>query len=277
MSAWEQLNRSLASLETRLDETRRSLEKAEERINNLHPDGQLLVCQTEIEALEEQRGQYKGMLETLMDLRSRGIFRRKALDEILSRLGPNWTDTRIDQFEATIPIRERIRGLRDDLENKKQGVLEALRQQEDVDKTRKEKEGTLERLQEKHEQLTSEETREIALRWKSVSSPFDNGSNVSIAWNSLNSTIRIFMDKGRCWKSNSSVEGEIEMVERQKGLPLWILMSLGLVFAVPGALSGVAQDFFLTMTLATCGILAVGLLTWWRHDMNSHRKVRFWS
>ncbi len=270
----DQWNRSIASLETRLDDTSRSLEKAEERIKNLHPDNQLLVCQSEIEALEEQRGQYKGTLETLMDLRFRGIFRRKALDEILSRLGSSWSDTRIDQFEATIPIRERIRGLRDDLDNKKQAVLEALRQQEDVDKTRKEKEGTLERLQEKHEQLTSEETGNRP--------PLDKREQALRQWFQCQHRLELTQQHHQDLHGQGGVlenqirvlTGEIEMVKRQKGLPLWIVLLIGLVFAVPGALLGLAQDFFLTITLATCGILAVGLLSWWRHDMNSHRKVR---
>jgi uncharacterized protein YhaN len=270
----EQLNRSLASLETRLDDTRRSLEKAEEQIQSLHPDNQLLACQTEIEALEEQRGQYKGILETLMDLRSRAIFRRKALDEILSRLGSGWSDTRVDQFEATIPIRERIRGLRDDLEIKKQAVLEALRQQEDVDKTRKEKEGTLERLQEKHEQLTTGETGNRP--------PLDEREQALRQWFQYQHRLELTQQHHQDLQGQGAVlenqirvlTGEIDMVEGQQGLPLWLLMLLGLVFAIPGALSGWAQDFFLTITLATCGILAVGLLAWWRHDMRSHRKMR---
>ncbi len=109
----DQLNRSLESLETRIDETQRAIKTAERRKGELQPAPLLLSHQADIEALDDVHGQAKGQMDTLLDLRSRSAFRRKVLDEILSRLGHSWTDANVDKFQASIPIRERTREVRE--------------------------------------------------------------------------------------------------------------------------------------------------------------------
>ncbi len=271
---FEQLSRSEASVEVRLDETKRAIAKAEERREELRPDSRILAHQADIEALEELRGRSNGLLEALLDLRSRAAFRRKVLDEILTRLGPTWNDARLDRFEATIPIRERIRGFRDELVSQKQEVLEALRSQEEVNKTRKEKESALERLQEKLEYLTSLqmpdrpplEEREQALRqW------FQFQHRLELAQQHHQDV------QGQATALEEQIlthKKEMVITENQKGLSPWVLVILGIVFVIPSTFSGFQQEFFSAIILATAGILAVGLLAWWRHDLHSQREAR---
>lgn len=271
---FEQLSRAQASVEVRLDETKRAIAKAEERREELRLDSSILAHQADIETLEELRGRSNGLVQTLLDLRSRAAFRRKVLDEILTRLGPTWNDERLDRFEATIPIRERIRGLRDELDSRRQEVLEAVRSQKEVDKTRIEKESALERLQEKLERLSlfqptdrpSLEEREQALR----------------RWFQFQHRLELTQQHHQDVQGQSAAldeqilthKKEIVIIESQKGLPAWVLIVLGMVFAIPAAFSGVQQDFFSAIIFATAGILAVGLLAWWRHDLQSQRKTR---
>lgn len=270
----EQLERALASVETRLDDTRRILDKAEESRRELRVNQQLLDHQTEIEALEDLRGHYKGVVESLVDLRSRAAFRRKALDEMLGRLGPTWNDARLDRFEATIPIRERIRGFRDELEERKQAYLETIRIQEDLEKTRREKEGALERLQEKLEELGSADfqdrpplaEREQAIRqWFQTQHRFEltrqHRLDVDGQVTSLDNQIRIH-------------RGDIDAVERQTIFPIWGLLLLTLVLGVPAGFAGMHQQVFLAIVFLTAGILGIGFLIWWRHEQQTNRRMR---
>jgi len=72
-------------------------------------------------------------------------------------------------------------------------------------------------------------------------------------------------------------QSELTVAESQKGLPVWALLLLSLVFAGPAVFAGLRHDMFLTVMFATAGIVTVGLLTWWRHDFMSQRRTRVWE
>ena len=270
----EQVERALGSVETRLDEIRSTIRKAVERRVNLRPDPRILKHQNDIEALEEIRGQYKGALDALNSLRSRVAVRRKVLDDMLGRLGPAWDDSRLDRFEASIPIRERVRGLRDRLEECRQEVIEAHRAQQDAERLKKEKDGELERLQEKLEQLmapenssrVSLEDRERAIgQWVHLQHQRDltqqHRQDLQVQTTVLEDQVQ-------------TTTNELTSVEAQRDRSWWALIGVSAVFVGLGVHAGLQGEFSLTIVLATAGILAVGLLSWWRYEFREQRRAR---
>lgn len=270
----EQLERSLGSLTTRLDEVRAAIQKTEAKKLRLHVDDNLLRHQADIEGLEELRGRHKGLMDSMNDFRSRVIVRRKVLDEIVGRLGPTWNDERVDGFEASIPMRERIRSLRDRLEQCKQEVVEAVRTQQDLQRGRKEKEANLEQLQEKFEQYTPPEIAErIGLE--------DREGGLR-QWIQLKHTLELTRQHRQDLQAQTvalkdqivASQSDLTLAESQRGLPIWTLIMLSLVFAGPAIFTGLRQDMFLTVMFAAAGVVTVGLLTWWRQDFMTQRRGR---
>jgi len=270
----EQMERALGSVETRLDEIRSTIRKDVERRVNLCPDPRILKHQNEIEALEDLRGQFKGALEALGDLRSRVAVRRKVLDEMLGRLGPAWDDARLDQFDASIPIRERVRGLRDRLEACRQEVIDAHRAQQDAERLKKEKDGELERLQEKLEQLAAPESatgvpledRERAIRqWVQLHHQRDltqqHRQDLHVQTTALEDQIQ-------------TTTQELASVEAQRDRSWWALIGVSAVFLGVGAYAGVQQQWALMIVSAAAGVVAIGLLSWWRHEVGNQRQAR---
>lgn len=270
----EQVERALGSVETRLDEIRSTIRKAVERRVNLRPDLRILKHQNEIEALEELRGQYKGALEAFSDLRSRVAVRRKVLDEMLGRLGPAWDDSRLDRFEASIPIRERVRGLRDRLEVSRQELLETQRAEQDAERLKKEKDGELERLQEKLEQLMAPET--------SARVSLDERERAIRQWVQLHHQRALTQQHRQDLQVQTiaiedqvqTTTNELTAVEGRRDRSWWALIGVSAVFIGLGVYAGLQQEFALTIALATAGILAIGLLTWWRHEIREQRRAR---
>ena len=270
----EQLERSWDSLTTRLDEVRSAIQKTESRKTQVRVDDMILRYQTDIDGLEELRGRHKGLMDSLSDLRSRVVVRRKVLDDMMSRLGPTWTDERLDGFEASIPMRERIRSFRDRLEQSKQDVLDAGRTLQDVQRLRKGKEAELEQLQEKLDQCM---TPDIAERV-----PLEDREQGLRQWIQLTHSLELTRQHRQDLKGQADAlkdqivtsQTELTVAESQRGLPIWALLMLSIVFAGPAVFSGLRHDMFLTVMFATAGIVTVGLLTWWRHDFMTQRKGR---
>lgn len=270
----EQVERAMGIVETRLDEIRSTIRKAAERRVNLRPDPRILKHQNEIETLEDLRGQYKGSLEALGDLRSREAVRRKVLDEMLGRLGPAWDDSRLEHFEASIPIRERVRGLRDRLEACRQDVIEAHRTQQDAQRLKKEKDGELERLQEKLEQLAAPESqtgvsleeRERGIRqWVQLhhqrALTQQHRQDLQVQITAIEDQVQV-------------VTNELATVEARRDRSWWALIGVSAMFVGLGVYAGVLQEFSLAVVLGTAGILAVGMLTWWRNEIREQRRAR---
>jgi uncharacterized protein YhaN len=270
----EQLDRALTSLETRLDETQRNLREGEDHRRSLHLDPRLLDQQDAIGALEELRGHYRGLLEGLPDLRARVTSRRKALDETLARLGPEWGDERLARFEASIPVRERIRGFRDRLLTAKQEALEAGNRQEEIEKARREKDSQLDRLQRNLEALSppdspsgsSLEEREKAVR----------------EWVHLHHQRDLVRQHQRYLQEQSTTlasqvraqEAELRLIEGQAGLPNWLILSAGMVFALLSAVAFQRQEFSFGIALGLGGIVTAGLLLWWRDRLMEQNLAR---
>ncbi|RMH06415.1 MAG: hypothetical protein D6704_07390, partial [Nitrospirae bacterium] len=233
----EQLERALAAVENRLDSTRRAIKKIAERKAELQPAFRVLTMQAEIEALEELRVQSKGQLDTLNDLRTRAAFRRKVLDEILGRLGAAWDDARLERFDASIPVREQVRSLRDRLDRCRQALVEAQREEQAVVRTKQEKEGELERLQERIEQLVSTTPKAKA--------PLSEREQAIRHWFQLHHRLELTKQHHRDLQEQlrvleeriSAHVREIHLTQAQKGIPVWVLLILvGLVIAPAGVL-----------------------------------------
>ena len=270
----DQLDRSLESLKTRIDETQRAIKKADMRKKELHPDPLLLSHQADIEALEDIHGQAKGQMDALFDLRSRAAFRRKVLDEILSRLGQTWTDDRVACFQASIPIRERIRDLRDRVEVARLETVETSRRQDEVAKIRREKENELERLQQKLEQLDVQDSPErvsLKEREKSLRKWFHIYHRLELTKQHQDDLHRQVTALAHQIQAQ---QNERTLAKAQQGLPVWVLLIMGLVFTIPATFSGIEQQFLLTIALALAGSVAVGLLTWWRRGFVRQRQAR---
>lgn len=270
----EQLDRALASLATRLDETHRSLREGEERRGKLRPDPCLLAQQDAIHELEELRGHYRGLLEGLPDLRARVASRRKALNETLSRLGPEWTDNRLARFEASIPVRERIRGFRDRLLTVKQEAQEAANRQDEAEKARREKESQLDRLQRNLEALTMPESPGGA--------PLEEREKAVREWVHLHHQRDLVRQHQRYLQEQSAAlasqvkaqEAELRLLEGQPGLPNWLILAAGLVFALLAAVALHRQEFSFAVALGVGGLVTAGLLLWWRDRLAETGQIR---
>jgi uncharacterized protein YhaN len=270
----EQLDRALASLATRLDETQRSLREAEERRAELHPDPRLLAQQGAIHELEELRGHYRGLLEGLPDLRARVASRRKALDETLTRLGPEWTDDRLARFEASIPVRERIRSFRDRVLTARQEVLEAANRQDEVEKARREKESQLDRLQRNLEALTMPDSHGEA--------PLDEREKAVREWVHLHHRRDLVRQHQRYLQEQSAAlagqvkaeEAELRLLENQSGLPNWLIFSAGLVFVLLAAVALFRREFSFATALGIGGLVTAGLLIWGRDRLVEQGQIR---
>jgi len=270
----EQLERTLSSLETRLDETQRTLSEAEEQRHILRLDPRLLEQQDAIRALEELRGHYRGLLGGLPDLRARVDSRRKALNDTLTRLGPEWNDGRLARFETSIPVRERIRGFRERLHTAKQGVLETSGRQEEIEKARREKDSLLDRLQRNLEALSplegpssaALEEREKAVReWIHLHHQRDLVRQRQRSLQDQSETL------GRLVKAQ---EGELELLEEQQGLPNWLILFIGVVIALAAATAFLWQEFHLGAAFGVIGLLVAGLLIWWRDRLSDQKRNR---
>jgi len=270
----EQVERALGSVDTRLDEIRSTIRKAVERRGNLRPDTRILKHQNDIEVLEDLRGQYRGALEAFNDLRSRVAVRRTVLDEMLGRLGPVWDDSRLDRFEASIPIRERVRGLRDRLEACRQEVLEAHRAQQNAERLKKEKDGELERLQEKLEQLMASESLPRA--------SLDERERAIGQWVQFQHQRELTQQHRQDLQVQTTVledqvqtiTNEITSVDARRDRSWWALIGVSVVFVGLGGYAGVQQEWSLTFVSTTAGMLAIGLLSWWRHEVGVQRRAR---
>lgn len=269
-----QVERALGSVETRLDEIRSTIRKVVERRVNLCPDPRILKHQNNIEALEDLRGQYKGALEAFSDLRSRVAVRRTVLDEILGRLGPAWDDSRLDRFEASIPIRERVRGLRDRLEGCRQEVIEAHRAQQNTERLKKEKDGELERLQEKLEQMMAPESPTRA--------SLDERERAIGQWVQNHHQRELTQQHRQDLQIQTTVldeqiqttTNELASVDARRDRSWWALIGVSVVFVGLGGYAGVQQEWSLTIVSSTAGMLAIGLLSWWRHEVGVQRRAR---
>jgi uncharacterized protein YhaN len=270
----EQLDRALTSLETRLDETQRSLREAEDHRRSLHLDPRLLDQQDAISGLEELRGHYRGLLEGLPDLRARVTSRRKALDETLARLGPEWGDERLARFEASIPVRERIRGFRDRLLTAKQEALEAANRQEEIEKARREKDSQLDRLQRNLEALSPPDSPSGA--------PLDDREKAVREWIHLHHQRDLVRQHQRYLQEQSTTlagqvraqEAELKLIEGEAGLPSWLILVAGMVFALLSAVAFQRQEFSFGLALALGGIVTAGLLLWWRDRLADQNALR---
>ncbi len=268
----EQVERTLASLETRMTELQSAIRKAEERAAQCRLDPLLLKHQHDVEALDELRGASQGRRDSLGSLRARVAVRRKILDESVTRLGPTWNKERLETFETSIPMRENIRGLRDRLEACRQKVLEAHRAQEDGERLKKDKQDELERLREKFAQLVPSGLESHV--------PLDEREAALRTWVDLQHRSDLTHQQGRDLQAQAAAlanqrvacETEIRSAKKQRGFPIWGLIGIGLLFVALSFFSGLEREFFLTIIVTTAGIFVVGLLAWWRHDFQAHRR-----
>ena len=266
----EQAERTVASLETRVTELQSAIRQAEERAAQFRLDPLILKYQNDIEALEELRGSSQG--QALGSLRARVAVRRQILEETLTRLGPTWNEKHLDTFDTSVPMRESVRGLRDRLETCRQTVLDAHRAQQEEERLKKDKQGELDRLQEKFAQLALPdstaraplEEREAALReWVRLQHQSDLTQQQS-------QDLRAQADAA----SNQVVacEAEIASAGTQRERSIWALIGIGLSFLGLSLVSGLWGDFLLTIIFITVGIFVVGLLSWWRHEFRAQRR-----
>jgi uncharacterized protein YhaN len=270
----EQLERTLGSLETRIDETQRTLREADEQGNTLRLDVRLLEHQDAIHALEELRGHYRGLLGGLPDLRARVESRRKALSDTLGRLGPEWNDDRLARFETSIPVRERIRGFRERLLLAKQAVVETAGRQEEIEKARREKDSLLDRLQRNLEALSSPELpnraaleeREKAVRgWVHLHHQRDLVRQHQRSLQEQNETLGSQLH---------ALEAELRLSESLPGLPNSLIFAAGCIFALLAGMAFYKLDFFFGLALVVGGLLVAGLLLWWRDRLHEQKRGR---
>ncbi len=271
----EQVERTLGSLEARLDALRSAIHTVEERNTQIPLDAPVLEHQHDREALEHGGGSSKEWWDALSDWRSRVADRRNVLDETVSRLGPAWNDERLEAFALSVPMRENVHELRDRLEACQQEVREAHRAQQDVERLKKDKEEELERLQEQVDEP----------------SPFDSESRIPIEeremalrqWVQLQHELDLTRQRGRDLQALAltvsdqidACQDEFESEERHQPLPLWALfvISVGFLVLSMGSMF-LEREFFLTSTLATVGIVVIGLLSWWRYGLQRHQRLR---
>ena len=265
----EQAERALESVGTRLDAIRSTLRQAVERQVMVRPDPQVLTHQQSIERLEDQRGQYKSMLESLPNLRSSVAVGRNVLDDMLRHLGPAWDDARLDRFEASISIRERVRGLRDRLEACQQDVIKAHGAYDDAERLKQEKEGALKRLQEQFEQLTDPE--------RSTGVALDERARALQQWVQLHHQRDVTQQRRLDLQAQTAAcEAQIqtttnEWVSTKPHSSWWALIGVSAVFIGLGMYAGTQQDVSLMIVSAAAGLLVVGLVFWWRHAAGAQR------
>ena len=67
---------------------------------------------------------------------------------------------------------------------------------------------------------------------------------------------------------------ELASVEAHRDRSWWALIGVSVMFVGLGVYAGVLQEFSLAVVLGTAGILAVGMLSWWRHEIGEQRRAR---
>ena len=169
-------------------------------------------------------------------------------------------------------MRESTRGLRDRLEVCGQTVLEARHALQDEERLKKDKQSELERLQEKFVQLAPPgsavgaplQEREEALRkWGQRQHQSDITQQQS--WDLQAQADAVSAQVVAC-------EAEIASTGAQRELSVWALVGIGSVFLALSLVAAFEQEFFLTIIAGTAGIVVVGLLSWWRHDLRAQRR-----
>ncbi len=270
----EQLERTLTGLDARLEDTRRSFKELEERRNSLKPDALLLQHQDSIQALAEDREHFRKLLDDLPVLRTKMDARRQTLDDVLARLGAEWNDIRLARFDASIPMRERIRGFRDQVAGLRHDVAEAAKHLEDADRLKREKEVELDRLQGSLDNLVLAdpgirppvEEREKALRqWLQHCHQRDlisqHERDVAHLREPLEEQLR-------------SSQEQLTRLELQRGDSLWMIITVGLLLGLLAGLAWHLNQTLLAGASVFVAILVEGYLLWRRDHLRNEWQVR---
>ncbi len=270
----EEGQRALADLEQRRNEILTSIRQAEDKRTKLVPDSSLLEQEQAIDSLSEHREHFRKLLEGLPALRGRVHSRRQALDDLVGRLGSGWDDTRVAQFDSSIPMREQIRMCRDRLIAARLDLTDAAKGEEAASRARREKEAELDRLQ-RHLETMAEleptgkiplEDRELAFReW------IQHYHHLELTRQHHQDIERL---RAPLADQIASLDGEITLLERQIGLPTWMIAGVGLLFGALGGTAFYINEGFLGGALVACGVLSAGLLLWRRDQIHDDRQRR---
>ncbi len=268
----DQLERALANLDSRRDDTLRTIRELEERRGRLQPDPLLLEHQDTIQALSEDREHFRRLLENLPTLQARAGARRKALDDVLARLGPTWNDDRLAKFDASIPMRERVRTFRDQFGSAKAEWGDAVKRVEDVQRFKREKEAELDRLQRSLENLNvlQPSTAPLAEREKALRQWIHQRHRLDLLGQHRRDTKHLrasLADQARAQGS------QLAGIEHQRGWPLWVVVLVGLLFLLPAGLA-VNYNEWVAGGLLLVGIVSAGVLLWWRDRRQNTRQFK---
>ena len=270
----QQIEQTVAALDARLSATQLAMRDLEDRRSKLQPDPVLLQHQERIQALAEDREHVRKVLEHLPTLRVKVESHRTSLDEVLTRLGDEWSDDRLARLDTSIPVRERIRGFRDRLATTEAERTEASKQIAELEQGRRARQAELDRLQRNRESLAvlerpthaSLEEREKALRqWTQHCHEQDLATQHQRDAQDLRVSLA---DQRRAHQV------EAALLDRQTGFPTWVIIAVGLLFGALAAVAVHVNQWVLAGALIVAGIVTDGLLLWWRDRLQNERQSR---
>ncbi len=270
----EQTERALGHLDRRRGELERTVRDLEERRAALHPDPVLLQHQETIQALSEDREHFRKLLEQVPMLRAKMESRRQALDGILLRLGPAWDDRRLADFDASIPMRERIRGFRDRLAPARQVAGEAAKRRDEAERVKKAKEAEVDRLQRHLETLIPADAP--------VRPPLEERERALHQWLHYHHQLELLRQRRRSLQDMREPlaeqargrKAEIVHLEVHKGMPAWAIFAIGVLFALLAAAAVSMDQWLLASGAIALGILLEGFLIWWKDRLGDERLSR---
>ncbi len=270
----EQTERALGQLDRRRGELERTVRDLEERRSALHPDPVVLEHQETIQALSEDREHFRKLLEQVPTLRAKMESRRKALDDILLRLGPAWNDRRLAEFDASIPMRERIRGFRDRLAPAKHEAAEAGKRRDEAERVKKAKEAEVDRLQRHLETLIPADAP--------ARPPLEERERALHQWAYLHHQLELMRQRRKSLQDMRDPlaeqargrKAEIVHLEIHKGMPTWVIIAIGVLFALLAAAAVSMNQWLLASGSIALGILLEGLLIWWKDRLGDERLAR---
>ncbi len=270
----EQTERSLGHLDRRRGELERTVRDFEERRSALHPDPVLLEHQETIQALSEDREHFRKLLEQVPALRAKMGSRRQALDDVLLRLGTAWDDRRLADFDASIPMRERIRGFRDRLAPTKQDAAEAAKRRDEAERVKKSKEAEVDRLQRHLDTLLPTEA--------SGRPPLEERERALHQWSHYHHQLELIRQRRQSLQDMREPlaeqargrKAEIVHLEIHRGMPSWAIIAIGGLFGLLAAAAIFRDQWLLASGSIALGILLEGLLIWWKDRLNDERLAR---
>ncbi len=114
----DRLNRLADQARTAREEQRSALERVtafEARLEAAVPNIEILRYSDDIDEIVRQRGAFDQSVHDLPERRAELGNDRNALEEILSDLGTDWDEDRLDNFDVSMSVREEIQGFHNDL------------------------------------------------------------------------------------------------------------------------------------------------------------------